>query len=164
MKVSDDIRKKAHELGGHIETPVTARELYGLADRIDAETMELPKDMDGAPIHVWDTVWDVRDEQELSVIGIAMCAHDVRLYVTPDGTAWWHVSPIHITHERPDSLERIADELDERAGSLAEDGYTWQEDAIHDFADRIRKLATKEGTPRHAVRRLWAAVRGEHGR
>lgn len=51
----------------------------------------------------------------------------------------------HPSHYASDSLERIADELDEQAGSLTKDGYTWQEDAIHDLAERIRKLA-KEGT------------------
>lgn len=32
-------------------------ELLALADRIDAEMVELPKDRDGAPIHVGDTVY-----------------------------------------------------------------------------------------------------------
>lgn len=43
-----------------------------------------------------------------------------------------------------DSTAMLLNELDEQAGSLTKDGYMWQEDAIHDFADRIRRLAEGE--------------------
>lgn len=46
--ISDEIRKVADEYD------VLA--LYKLADRIDSEMVELPKDKDGVPIHVGDTL------------------------------------------------------------------------------------------------------------
>lgn len=49
---------------------------------------------------------------------------------------------LHIRMTRGE--RHIADELDEQAGSITKDGYTWQEDVIHDFADRIRKLAKED--------------------
>lgn len=55
MKISDDIRRIAEEYD--------VLPLYELADRIDAEMVELPMDADGVPFHVGDTVWGcvVRD-------------------------------------------------------------------------------------------------------
>ena len=107
--------------------------------------VELPRDRDGVPIHVGDTVYlddgraaDVARIFFMPTKAYAMCW---------DGDRYTERQPYDITHTIPDtdSWERIADELDEQAGSLTKDGYTWQEDAIHDFADRIRKLAKKEG-------------------
>ena len=46
--ISDEIRKVADEYD--------VLPLYKLADRIDAETVELPKDADGVPIRVGDTL------------------------------------------------------------------------------------------------------------
>ena len=48
MKISDDIRKVADEWD--------VLPLYELADRIDREMVELPRDRDGVPIHVGDTL------------------------------------------------------------------------------------------------------------
>ena len=48
MKVSDEIRKVADEYD--------VLPLYKLADRIDREMVELPKDKDGVPIHAGDTL------------------------------------------------------------------------------------------------------------
>lgn len=120
-------------------------ELRAIADSVDDEMMELPRDRDGVPIHVGDTVWDVEDGMEFEVRSITLRAGiATKVNAFRDGCDAY-VSPTYFTHTRPDSLERIADELDEQAGSITKDGYTWQEDAIHDLAERIRKLA-KEGT------------------
>ena len=169
MSITDELREYADRLSDeaarkseHGFSPV-AMKLEGIADHIDAEHeramadaelaaapteaqleewgyVELPKDADGVPIHVGDTVWGC-------ISGMQMAVHELRL------TDRWTISTdmgfipkaSAVTHVRLDSFERIADELDEQAGSLTKDGYTWQEDAIHDFADRIRKLAAKEG-------------------
>lgn len=140
MKVSDELRKFINTY--HLNS-LQVYELNHIADRIDAEMVELPKDADGVPIHVGDTVWDC-------ISGMQMAVHELRLkdrwtISTDTGFAPWTSKASAVTHARPDSLESIADELDEKAGSLTKDGYTWQEDAIHDFADRIRKLAEKQG-------------------
>ena len=138
--ISDEMREFAylHFSGSKNVGPCDA--LMGIADRIDAEMVELPKDADGVPIHVGDTVWGC-------ISGMQMAVHELRL------TDRWTISTdmgfipkaSAVTHVRLDSFERIADELDEQAGSLTKDGYTWQEDAIHDFAKRIRRLAEREG-------------------
>lgn len=132
MKISDEIRKVADEYD--------VLPLYKLADRIDAEMVELPKDADGVPIHVEDTVWDC-------ISGIQMAVRRLRL------TDRWAISTdtglmpksSAVTHVRPDSFERIADELEE----WREDNRVNGDDEVFDragiFADRIRKLAAKEG-------------------
>ena len=136
MKISDELRELIDD------EDLYPRQIAGLrriADRIDAEMVELPRDANDEPILPGDTVWGC-------ISGMQMAVHELRL------TDRWAISTdtgfipkaSAVTHTRPDSLERIADELDEQAGSLTKDGYTWQEDAIHDFADRIRKLAAKE--------------------
>ena len=121
-------------------------ELYALADRVDDEMVELPRDRDGVPIHVGDTVWDVEDGMGFAVRSITMYAGGAAKVNAFREGCDAHVGPTYFTHTRPDSFECIADELDEQAGSLTKDGYTWQEDAIHDLAERIRKLAKREGT------------------
>lgn len=142
-KISNDIRNWcAH----HECTPVDSDdcdELRAIADRIDHEMVELPKDRDGVPIHTGDKVWDVRDGQKLSVIGIVMEAYIVRIYVTPDDTVEWYAKPTDFTHKRPDSWESIAGELDEmvEAAQHADDNC----EKLADIAERIRKLAEKEG-------------------
>ena len=142
-KISDELRNWFsidHCGSGLLVSKSECGRLLALADRIDSEMVELPKDADGVPIHVGDTVWGC-------ISGMQMAVHELGL------TDRWAISTdtgfipkaSAVTHVRLDSFERIADELDEQAGSLTKDGYTWQEDAIHNFADRIRKLAEKDG-------------------
>ena len=126
--------------------------LMTIADRIDSEMVELPKDKDGEPIHVGETVYG-EDGKEWHVLGIVIGENpiawkDHNVYVennTADKRC--NLSPERLTHERPDSWERIADELKRYANdSYSEDeidGMTAS--TLVDFADRIRKLAKKEG-------------------
>jgi hypothetical protein len=130
------------ELRNWCGRPASYKELLALADRIDAETVELPRDRDGVPIHVGDTVYlDDGRKAEVRRIQISERENSIGFTVCGDFFALW---PEDFTHTAPDSWERIADELDEQAGSITKDGCTWQEDAIHDFADRIRRLAERE--------------------
>ena len=143
-KISDEIRsfvKRSYE-----DEHMDPRELLAIADRADRETVELPRDRDWVPIHVGDTVY-LKDGRKYHVSRVNLARDHTSIDVTPWGTGrlFFSIEPTLFTHSSPDSWERIADELDEQAGSLTKDGYTWQEDAIHDFADRIRKLAEKEG-------------------
>lgn len=133
MSISDEIRELCDIGACHDE-------LCELADRIDREMVELPKDADGVPIHAWDTVYGWKSGSKMEVRSMSF---NGQWHLT---TNKGHISNTSlVAHEMPDSLGRIADELDEQAGSLTKDGYAWQEDAIHDLADRIRKLAEKEG-------------------
>lgn len=144
-KISDEIRKWCADLDSD-DILCTTATLYILADRADRELVELPKDRDGAPIHVGDTVWDMRDWEKLSVIDIVMGAHEVRLYVTPEETVEWYVNPTDLTHTRPDSWERIANELEGWSESNRINGSGEVFYRAGELADRIRKLAKKEQT------------------
>ena len=133
--ISDELRKWCDLCGGIIDSDDKAK-LPALADRIEAEMVELPRDRDGVPIHVGDTVWGC-------ISGMQMAVHELGL------TDRWTISTdtgfapkaSAVTHTRPDSLERIADELDDWTAVLAD----CDVDAAHEFAERIRRLAEKEG-------------------
>lgn len=121
-----------------------APEWFGdLADRIESEYVELPVDADGVTIKVGDKVYD-KYLDKYRVISMERRS-DGWMLSLEHNLRYSRELPDCVAHERPDSLERVADELDEQAGSITKDGYTWQEDALHDFAKRIRKLA-KEGS------------------
>ena len=142
-KISDELREKAHKLGGYIETLVTANELYTLADRIDKETVELPKDADGEPIHVGDTVWMAdKGALELTVRSITLHAcGEVNVDASCEG-CHAHVGPSDLTHNRPDSLERIADDI-ETFGNEADINDTTVE-FLCKIQERIYMLAAKD--------------------
>lgn len=190
-KISDELRERGN---GYFEQRNGDCEwFHAIADRIDAELVELPKDADGVPWRIGDrtesgqtiqamglnkhgwyflntgneidptkhrhyhepTVEDVLFEfaqfwsdEELTDIehlqpdaAQTLAEYAAKVILTNHGFGEPHI----FTHSSPDSWERIADELDEQAGSLTKDGYTWQEDAIHDLAGRIRKLAKEQG-------------------
>lgn len=63
-RISDDIRKWCNLCGGIIDSGDKA-ELYALADRIDTETVELPKSADGK---IWTgrevCFWTAEDKDE----------------------------------------------------------------------------------------------------
>lgn len=143
MTISDELRRWADVHCGE-----ECEEYLGLlADRIDREMVELPRDKDGKVIHIGDVVYDSASGKRGIVKNLHLAERGVLWGVPTWGVSTFSdgfVDTSSLTHEFPDSWERIADELDEQAGSLTKDGYTWQEDAIHDFADRIRKLAAKK--------------------
>lgn len=130
MKTSDEIRKVADEYD--------VLPLYGMADRVDNEMVELPRDADGAPIHVGDTVWGCISDMQMAV-------HELRL------TGRWTIltdtgfipKASAVTHVRHDSFERIADELEAWCDGADVDGDACEKP--RDLAKRIRKLAKKEG-------------------
>ena len=132
--ISDEIRKVADEYD--------VLPLYKLEGRIDAEMVELPKDRDGVPIHVGDTVYleDGRmalvTEISIKRDWVAIDCWDESKHVTYD--------PSGITHTRHDSWERIADELEEWSEDNRINGDSEVFDRASIFADRIRKMAKKE--------------------
>ncbi len=142
--ISDEIRKWCEfedgtECGGFV-TKASFDKLCALADRIDSEMVELPKDADGVPIHVGDTVWGC-------ISGMQMAVHELRL------TDRWSISTdtgfipkaSAVTHVRPDSFERIADELEEWSEDNRINGDGEVFDRARQFSERIRKLAKREG-------------------
>ena len=147
--ISDEIRELAGEAGIYSNACVALR---ALADRVDREMVELPRDRDGVPIHVGDTVYlndgraaDVARIFFMPTIAYAMCW---------DGDRCTERQPSDITHTRPDSLERIAGDIEAVNERQGEDN-EWRADAVFvsesklcEWADRIRKLAAEKGDER----------------
>lgn len=135
-KISDEIRKWCG-ITASIEQLSTEeiKVLHELADRIDDEMIELPKDGDGEPIHVGYTVYNFESGKELYV---------KELCLNNEWYIWTNYGLVDdtsvITHIRPDSLERIADELED-ANFLHRDGWGDATPQLREWADRIRKLA-----------------------
>lgn len=139
-RISDDIREWCDDAysGRKIRT---TKDLYTLADRIDAEMVELPKSADGK---IWTgrescfwtgaTEGDQHEFHSLTYIDGRWCVEDKNWRWYPAASVWY---------ERPDGLERIADELDGLVDTadLADDTC----EKLADLADRIRRIAKKEG-------------------
>lgn len=134
--ISDEIREFVRR--SYADEHMDLRELDALADRIDKELVELPRDRGGVPIHIGDTVWDVEDGMEFAVRSITMYAGGAAKVNAFREGCDAHVGPTYFTHTRPDSLERIADELDDfKLGRSLED--------LRSIADRIRELTKERG-------------------
>ena len=87
--ISDEIRKwcaseNDTECGGFV-TKVSFDELRALADRIDAEMVELPKDRDGEYIHIGDVMEWCDSGETLTVEGIGS---DVLFYIDGENAEW----------------------------------------------------------------------------
>ena len=136
MGISDELRETA----GQLYQGSIRRRFIALASRIDAEMVELPKDKDGVPIHVGDLVY--MDDGRRACVTEIDIKDGCEVIDCWDGSKHVAYHPSGITHERPDSLERIADELDEMvdAARSADGGC----EKLADLAERIRKLAEKE--------------------
>ena len=121
--------------------------LLALADRIDSETVELPKDRDGAPIHLGDTVY-LEDGREAKVYSIELTngKDAIRESITVNIQGLMHCTlvniPSSLTHTNPDSWERIADELEAWCDDSDVDGDAC--DVPRAIAGRIRRLAERE--------------------
>lgn len=143
MSISKELRDKSYRYIDQ-NSPM-AEWLRSTADRIDAETVELPQGADGKPIHCGEELWvDCADSYEKRHL---LC---MRL----DGSGTWALmfnggtmcDPSIVTHECPDSLERIADELEDLSEGNRVNGDTEVFARAADLAERIRKLAEgKEG-------------------
>lgn len=133
-KISDEIRSFVKR--SYADEHMDPRELLAIADRADRELVELPKDADGVPIHVGDTVYGCISGRKSQATGLRL--EDAWVILTNHGFGEPHI----FTHSSPDSWERIADELDAWCDRVDVDGDAC--DRPRDLADRIRKLA-KEG-------------------
>lgn len=146
MKISDELREFIDE--GDLY-PSYIAELRRIADRIDAEMVELPRGKDGRHIHVGETVYG-EDGKAWHVRGVVLCSASVTerrfsVKAVCDDGAKRGLRPEWLSHERPDSFERIADELE----GLSVDSMVGDIDLLSscalDLAKRIRRLAEREG-------------------
>lgn len=133
MKISDELREFAD---AEVLSAIEISDLKRMAKRIDREMVELPKDADGVPIHVGDTIYDSAGND---VIVTSFSVHCEGFDIFVDGNSSHDHTPSHYTHERPDSWERIAYDI-ETVVPIDDEG---DERLRHEFADRIRRLAER---------------------
>ena len=120
-----------------------SEDLVSVADRIDAEMVELPRDADGKPIHLGDTVYNHTGREREVTSLLRLQGKDCPMWMVSVGVDGY-VSPRGLTHERPDSLERIADDLDAWCDRTDVDGNACGEP--RGLAERIRRLAEREAS------------------
>lgn len=119
-------------------------ELRALADRIDAEMVELPRDRDGATIHVGDTVYDENGMTcEVVSFSFGRWSEGMTVHATDGSSKWRDLMPGRLAHTAPDSWERIADDLEAWCDGADGDGDACEKP--RDLAERIRKLAKEQG-------------------
>lgn len=134
--IATELRKMADErfIG------VANTRAHDLADRIDADMVELPRDADGEPIHLGDKVYD-KDGLAWHVRGVTLTydAASTSKCVVRAGSEEGDIrglNPEMLTHKLPDSLERIAEEMDKWPNACV--------GTVHAWANRIRKLAKRD--------------------
>ena len=148
MRISDEMREWCD-----VHCDEECGEYLGLlADRVDAETVELPRDADGRAVPLDTKVMYDAVGKKLNISSfIFECDAENSLWsywkiFSPDvrgDDGMRYVDGLHLTP--PDSLERIADELKTWGETKRNAGYPDVYDRTAYFADRIRKLAEREG-------------------
>lgn len=143
-KISDEIREFVRR--SYADEYMDPKELLAIADRIDRELVELPKDRDGKPIHIGDTVYahgfpDGNGGATCEVCSIELNeGRESRIELEDFGVVTYR-TPSSLTHELPDSFERIADDLEAWCDRVDVDGDACEKP--RDIVERIRKLAAK---------------------
>lgn len=140
MSISDEIREWCDTSKDSIIDFDEGNKLLDLADRIDSEMIELPKSADG---QIWtgrEVCFWTSAEQEGYHNFSCVALRDDKWYVEDVYGIYYNAESVW--YERPDSLECIADELDELADKPDPTDDVCEK--LEDLADRIRKLAEKE--------------------
>lgn len=145
-RISDEIRKWCADLDSD-DVLCTTATLYTLADRIDSEMAALPKTADGVPVHVGDTAYTY-DEDGFEIVEINIDKDKPRIVCSTGSGLDVMRLPSSVFHTRPDSWNRIADELEEWSEDNRVNGDSEVFNRAADYADRIRKLAEKERVAR----------------
>ena len=141
-RISDSLREQARHLWGdgrHMS--LDSDQVECLADRIDAEMVELPRAADG-PIHLGDTVFTKDDPGTSWGVRYIELSRDREPSIgIESGGVNTYRPPSCLTHERPDSWERIADEMEEWSEDNRINGDSEVFDRAAEFSERIRRLA-----------------------
>ena len=131
-KISDELREW---INGNTIIHVT--ELRAIADRIDAETVELPKDADDEYIHIGDVMEWCASGETLTVEGIGS---DVLFYIDGENAEWTAARNKRHHHE-----PTVEDVLREFADRVCNSGHQWGLDAADTIAEYAAKLRLAEG-------------------
>lgn len=103
-KVSDKVREWCDRCCGDLIYKDDWDELRALADRIDAEMVELPKDADGEPIHIGDVLYS--SGNECRVVSITVKADEACVGVHTDECVFLpSVNPKYLSLKGPEPLE-----------------------------------------------------------
>lgn len=118
-------------------------ELNEIANLIDERMVEWPLGADKKPVRPGQTVYlsPLGNTRDGFVRGISFDTDGPTVCVEREG-ALMAMMPEWLTHERHDSFERIADELDAWCDSVDVDGDACGEP--RELAARIRRLAERE--------------------
>jgi hypothetical protein len=136
-----DISEELHKVADEYDV----LPLYGLADRIDSETVELPKDKDGVPIHVGDTVYDENGmAYEVVSISFGQWTGGATVHAVDGFSKWRDLIPGKMAHISQDSWERIADDMEDMIDKAKTGKKYYYATDFSIFADRIRRLAERE--------------------
>ncbi len=137
--IGDEIREFVRR--SYADEHMDPKELLALADRVDAELVELPRDRDGVPIHVGDTVY-LDDGHMAKVVRIELMQTKSCIDCWVSGGKSVGYLPSGISHKPADSWEHIANELEAWCDDADVDGDACEKP--RDIVERIRKLAAKE--------------------
>lgn len=141
-RLSDAIRKWCDiHVGAHVSND-DCDELRAIANHIDSWLFESPRDMDGVPIHIGDTVYLDGGDRKSTVERIGLGISRRGIFCIVYGKDFSSV-PEHISHVSGDDLESIANSLDNAIDDMINQEYASLSDIsiLRDFVDRIRKLA-----------------------
>ena len=175
--ISDEIRV----LSNRIDMDEDAYdELRELADRIDREMVELPRDRDGTPIHEGDKMY-LDDGRMFVVAFIKFVDNDNPFFYLADVNRAGYL-PSELTHTCPDSFESIASDIEaavkwcDQNGDYGTGISSVRESTFQEWADRIRRAsderdkagasrgARAQSRPRRAVRDMGHRERARHMR
>ena len=113
--------------------------LHDLADRIDAETVELPKDADGEYIHIGDVMEWYDSGETLTVEGIG---RDVLFYIDGENAEWTAARDKHHHHEP--TVEDVLIKMLEKAVGYSDAHTTVALNAIVECAAKLRLAGEDE--------------------
>lgn len=141
-RLSDAIRKWCNIHVGTFVNRDDCEELLAIANHIDSWLFESPRDMDGVPIHIGDTVYLDGGNRKSTVTRIGLGISERGIFCIVYGKDFSSV-PEHISHVSGDDLWSIANGLDNAIDDMSGQEYTSPSDIsiLRDFVDRIRKLA-----------------------
>lgn len=141
-KISGEIREWVRR--ARADEHMDMRELDALADRIDTEMVELPLSADGK---IWSGrevfFWTDAEQEGSRSFGCIALNHG-KWYVEDIDCMEFPAESVWI--ERPDSFERIADELEGLSVDSTISDVSLVSACALDLAKRIRKLAKMGGT------------------
>lgn len=137
-KISDELREwceSENETGcGGFVTGYSFEELCDLADRIDSEMVELPKDADGEYIHIGDVMEWCDSGETLTVEGIGS---DVLFYIDGENAEW--TAARNKRHHHEPTVEDVLREFAEKViDSQIPSVHPTYEEAITEYAAKLR--------------------------